>query len=166
MFDETLPEQSLSPTEYQFIVAPSLKVAAELAAKRGDPTLHGDLSSMLALIFLINGLSRFYQDEWADLAGKSDEQALREAPMAACVMVLKQAGLEGQAIKQCLMALDGAYQQILEQKLGWTAESYIETAWRHITNEQRDLALAALASAAAQLVNAIDEWEGSRDRKH
>ncbi|RLA24161.1 MAG: hypothetical protein DRQ61_01745 [Gammaproteobacteria bacterium] len=166
MADDTLQENALNSTEYQMIVAPSLKVAAELAARRGDPTLQADLPVMLALIYLVTGLAGFYREEWADLSGGTNEKALKSAPMAACVMVLKQAGLDEVSTNQCQQALQGAYQQTLDAELGWTAEGHIETAWRHMTNDKRDLALASLNSAAEQLVAAIEIWESSRSAKH
>lgn len=166
MVDDTLQDNALSATEYQMIVAPSLKVAAELAARRGDPTLQADLPAMLALIYLVSGLAHFYREEWADLVGGTNEEALQSAPMAACVMVLKQAGLDEAATNQCQRALQGAYQQTVDAELGWTAEGHIETAWRHMTNDKRDLALASLNSAAEQIVAAIEVWESSRSTTH
>jgi hypothetical protein len=166
MADDTLQEDALSSTEYQMIVAPSLKVAAELAARRGDPTLQADLPAMLALIYLVTGLAGFYREEWADLSGGANKEALQAAPMAACVMVLKQAGLDEAASNQCQQALQGAYKLTIDAELGWTAKGHIETAWRHITNDKRDLALASLNSAAEQLVAAIEVWESSRSVKH
>ncbi len=166
MADDTLQENALSSTEYQMIVAPSLKVTAELAARRGDPTLQADLPVMLALIYLVTGLAGYYREEWADLSGGTNEEALQAAPMAACVMVLKQAGLDEAASNQCQKALQGAYQMTLDAELGWTAKGLIETAWRHITNDKRDLALASLNSAAEQLVAAIEVWESNRSAKH
>ena len=43
----------LLPEEYQQIVAPAMKAAADLAAARGDPYLFNDLPSMLTLMVLV-----------------------------------------------------------------------------------------------------------------
>ena len=69
----------LLPEEYQQVVAPALKAAADLAAARGDPYLFNDLPSMLALMILVKGLADRYQDQWGALGQTSAREVFEQA---------------------------------------------------------------------------------------
>src|SRR5699024_10041903 len=98
---------ALPPKVYHRVVGPVLQVCADLAARRGDPTLHADLPVMLALVDLIARFADLYQQYYPD--SDVDPQTLRGAPAGAAVMVLQQAGLECADVDMCLKALEQAY---------------------------------------------------------
>lgn len=144
------------------IVAPSLKVAAELAATRGDPKLFQDLPSMLCLMHMVSTLSAFYQDEWAVMESMSSEAALRDAPMAACAMVLAEGGLDQSQAGPILKALQAAYAQIDKAGLTQAVNIEIHLAWRAMTESRFEQFMALLEQAAKKLTVSIDSWEKSR----
>lgn len=144
------------------IVAPSLKVAADLAATRGDPKLFQDLPSMLCLMHLVSTLSSLYQDEWAAMESMSTEDSLRDAPMAACAMVLAEGGVEQSQAGPILSALSKAYQQIDEAGLTQAVNIEIHLAWRAMTESRFEQFIALLEQAAKKLALSIDGWEKSR----
>ena len=57
----------LLPEEYQAVVAPAMRAAAELAAARGDPYLFNDVACMLGLMVMVRDLADLYQDQWGAL---------------------------------------------------------------------------------------------------
>lgn len=144
------------------IVAPSLKVSAELAATRGDPRLFQDLPSMLCLMHLVSALSALYQDEWAVIESMSSEESLRDAPAAACAMVLAEGGLEQAQAAPILSALRAAYRQIEEAGLTQAVNIDIHLAWRAMTESRFEQFMALLEQAAKKLAGSIDAWEKSR----
>ncbi|HEV2321494.1 MAG TPA: hypothetical protein VGT42_03955, partial [Gammaproteobacteria bacterium] len=115
MSQEALPVAGmLTLAEYQVLAAPALQVAAEQAARRGDPHLFNDMPSMLALLGMVSALVHTY------LEGKpgpdaSPREALEAAPLAVCALVFTESGLDAPTVEQCLRALSGAYLQLLRQ---------------------------------------------------
>jgi len=151
----------LDPAVYHVVVGPALQVAAEVAAKRGDPTLHADMPAMLALIDLITRLADLYREHHTDNA--TNAAMLDSAPTAACVMVLQEAGLEPHAIDQCLQALESAYAQIHEQDVITDIRPQVAMAWTHLAEGQREQAHGDLYLAAMLIVAAIESWQ---EQKH
>ncbi|KXJ44266.1 MAG: hypothetical protein AXW16_01485 [Cycloclasticus sp. Phe_18] len=152
----------LSPEEYQMIVGPSLKVAAELAASRGDPTLLQDLPSMLCLMHLVTSLKDYYVDEWAVMTAMSSHASLEKAAEAACMMVLTEANVGKNELGSMISSLVRAYEQILG--VGITAESDtdIQRAWEAMKFSENEQFLALLEQAAKKFVIAVDSWERAR----
>lgn len=157
---ETLAEDDLSaldPQAYHTIVGPPLQVCAELAARRGDPTLHADMPAMLALIDLVARLADLYAETHGDDA--PDRELLDAAPAAACVMVLQEAKLGPDAVGQCLAALETAYAQLAEHEVTAGARPHVAMAWELLCDGDRDDALANLKQAAEHIVAAIEAWQ-------
>ncbi|MGB0237891.1 MAG: hypothetical protein ACPG4B_04230 [Cycloclasticus sp.] len=152
----------LSPEEYQIIIGPSLKVAAELAASRGDPTLFKDLPSMLCLMYLVNNLKDYYVDEWAMLNAMSSEASLQKAAEAACMMVLTEGNVDKAGLASMVSSLNRAYQQVEEAKITKDADVDIKRAWEAIKVSQHEQFLALLEQAAKKFVIAFDGWEKTR----
>lgn len=157
---ESLAEDNLDaldPETYHAVVGPPLKVCADVAAKRGDPTLHADMAAMLALIDLVARLA----DLHAETHGIGDEarDLLNAAPAAACVMVLQEAKLDADAVGQCLAALEAAYAQLAEHDVTEGARPHVAMAWELLQDGDREGALDCLEQAARQIVAAIEAWQ-------
>ncbi|HLQ85856.1 MAG TPA: hypothetical protein VK110_06855 [Salinisphaeraceae bacterium] len=157
---DPLDPATLDPDIYHNIVGPALQVAAETAAKRGDPTLHADMPAMLALIDIINHFVHLQRETHA--ASPHDDAMLDGAAAAACVMVFKEAGMEPYAIEQCLAALEAAYAQLHEQQVIGDARPFIAHAWEHLVDGQRDQARGSLTMAANVIIAAIENWQEQR----
>jgi len=153
----------LSPEEYQIIVAPSLKVSAELAASRGDPKLFQDLPSMLCLIYLVSSLKDFYIEEWAVLSGMSSEESLSNAPEAACMMVLTEGNVGKSELGPMMDALNRAYQQVSSDGVCDDADVDLRRAWECMKKSEHEQFLAQLEQAAKKFVMALDVWEKKRN---
>lgn len=154
----------LSPEEYQMIVAPSLKVSAELAASRGDPKLFQDLPSMLCLIHLISSLKEFYIDEWAVMSAMSSEGSLQKAHEAACMMVLTEANVDKSDLAGMMSSLNRAYSQVLDAAITSESDQDIKRAWNAIKKNQHEQFLVLLEQAAKKFVLALDSWERTRNK--
>ena len=152
----------LSPEEYQMIVGPSLKVAAELAASRGDPTLYQDLPSMLCLMHLVTSLKDYYVDEWAVMSAMSSHASLQKAAEAACMMVLTEANVGKDELGLMISSLGRAYQQISEVDITLESDTDIKRAWEAMKLSEHEQFLALLEQAAKKFVIAIDSWERAR----
>jgi len=152
----------LNPEEYQIIVAPSLKVAAELAASRGDPKLYQELPSMLCLIYLITRLRDLYIDQWGVLNTMSSDISLAEAPQAACAMVLAEANVEKTDAATLLSALSRAYSQVIEADICHAADEVILQAWEAIKKGDNEQFIAQVEQAAKKFVAAVVQWEQVR----
>ena len=152
----------LSPEEYQMIIGPSLKVAAELAASRGDPTLFKDLPSMLCLMYLVSHLRDYYVDEWAVLNAMSSETSLQKAPEAACMMVLTEGNVAKAELNSMIHSLNRAYQLVSDAQIMKEAEVDMQRAWEALKVSQHEQFLALLEQAAKKFVIALDRWEKSR----
>lgn len=152
----------LSPEEYQIIIGPSLKVAAELAASRGDPTLFKDLPSMLCLMYLVSHLRDYYVDEWAVLNAMSSETSLQKAPEAACMMVLTEGNVAKAELNSMIHSLNRAYQLVSDAQIMKEAEVDMQRAWEALKVSQHEQFLALLEQAAKKFVIALDRWEKLR----
>ena len=153
----------LSPEEYQMIVAPSLKVAAELAASRGDPKLFQDLPSMLCLMYLVTNLKDYYVDEWALVSGMSSEESLHKAPEAACMMVLTEGNVSKNDVGTMISALNRAYEQISDENVFDAANVDLKRAWEFMKKSEHEQFLAQLEQAAKKFVQSLVLWEKSRN---
>lgn len=153
----------LSPEEYQMIIAPSLKVAAELAASRGDPTLLQDLPSMLCLIHMVDSLKSYYVDEWLVMNGVPSEESLQNAAEAACMMVLTEGNVPKNYMPTMISALNRAYQQVIAEGISVESDAVIKRAWESVKKNENAQFLALLEQAAKKFVLGIDAWEKSRN---
>ncbi|ORU93244.1 MAG: hypothetical protein A6F70_05050 [Cycloclasticus sp. symbiont of Bathymodiolus heckerae] len=152
----------LSPEEYQMIVAPSLKVCAELAASRGDPTLFQDLPSMVCLIHLVTRLKDYYIDEWAVLSATSSEASLKKAPEAACMMVLTEGNVGKDELPSMIDSLKNAYKMVQAAGVGDNADDDIQQAWEYMKKSEHEQFMALLEQSAKKFVIGIDVWEKTR----
>jgi hypothetical protein len=152
----------LSPEEYQMVVAPSLKVSAELAASRGDPKLFQDLPSMLCLMYLVTSLKNFYIDEWAVLSAMSSEESLGKSPEAACMMVFTEANVGKDELGPMMSSLSRAYTMVIEGGVNENADVDLSLAWECMKKSEHEQFFAHLEQAAKKFVIAIDAWERAR----
>lgn len=148
----------MDPAVYHAVVGPPLQVAAEVAATRGDPTLHADMAAMLALIDLVSRLS----DHWRDKHPANTGDGLNDAPAAACVMVLQEAKLPPDTIGQCLAALESAYATLLGDGVTNVAQQSVDRAWQALGNNKREDAIEHLKQGAQQIIAAIEAWQAKR----
>lgn len=151
-----LDPEALPPATYHKVVGPALQVAAEVAAARGDPTLHADMPAMLALVELVTALAERWCAEHADEPGS---EPLAGAAAAACVMVMQQAKLPETAIGQCLAALETAYAQLAAHAVTAPATPMVNAAWQAFEAGERGLAVGHLKRAAECIVAAIEAWQ-------
>ena len=153
----------LLPEEYQAIIAPAMKAAADLAAARGDPHLYNDLACMLALRTLVRDLADLYQDQWGSLGQHSPPEVMKAAPTAACVMVLNEYELEPDSITHMVDALDRAAATLADQGIFGAERLAVQKAWEAQQDGRGEVADAYMRQAAIQVANAIDGWEARRD---
>lgn len=153
----------LNPEEYQLIIAPSLKVAAELAASRGDPKLYKDLPSMLSLMFLVNELTVLYKEQWAVLDAMSSPSSLEAAAQATCTMVLAENNIDQKDSVLLVDALNRAYLQVSQAQVNERSKADILKAWDAIKNNEPAQFLALLEQGAKRFVIELDGWEKSRN---
>lgn len=153
---------SLLPEEYQSVVAPALKAAAELAAARGDPYLFNDLPSMLSLMVMVQGLADRYQDQWGALGQISPLAVFKQAPIAACVMVLNEYEVDEDSISAMTSALQAAHEKLVADQVFGAESAQVQKAWNAIVESKGELAAAHLRQAATIIAAAIDKWEGAR----
>ena len=152
----------LSPEEYQMIVAPSLKVSAELAASRGDPKLFKDLPSMLCLVHLVTSLKDLYQDEWGVMTTMSSETSLEQAPEAACMMVLTEGNVDKSQLGLMIDSLTAAYQQVMTAGITEECDVDIKRAWEAMKGGEYEQFLALLEQSAKTFVMVLETWERTR----
>ena len=153
----------LSPEEYQMIVAPSLKVVAELAASRGDPKLFQDMACMLCLIHMVNELKRYYVDEWAVMSAMSTEASLQSAPEAACMMVLTEGNVDKAELGPMISSLNRAYKLVTEADISEACNTDIKRAWEAMKKNDYEQFMALLEQSAKKFVLALDGWEKARN---
>ncbi|MGR8946993.1 MAG: hypothetical protein ACU84Q_03040 [Gammaproteobacteria bacterium] len=152
----------LLPEEYQQVVAPAMKAAADLAAARGDPYLFNDLPSMLTLMVLVSGLADRYQDKWGPLGQLSPPATFKQAPIAACVMVLKEYEVDEQSIAAMTQALSKACESLQADAVFGAESLQVQKAWEAQLAEKPDLCAAHLRQAGTIIAAAIDSWEQAR----
>lgn len=154
---EKLDPDALDPKTYHRVIGPALKVAADVAAKRGHPTLHDDMPAMLALVDMVTRLADLFVEHYPEV--EDDREMLDNAATGACVMVFQQAELPADAIGQCLAALETAYRQLYEHDVVEHARPFVAMAWQHLDDDQRDEADQCLRQAAEQTIAAIEAWQ-------
>ena len=152
----------LLPEEYQQVIAPALKAAADLAAARGDPYLFNDLPSMLTLMVLVKGFADRYQDQWGALGQASPRETFMQAPQAACVMVLTEYELDPESISHMQVALVKAFETLLNANVFGPESAQMEKAWQAQLQNKSELRDAHLRQAATITAAAIDAWEQKR----
>lgn len=152
---------SLPPAEYHLIVAPVLQVTADIAAARGDPDLFNDMPSMLALMALVRALADCYRRDAPEKA-EAVRDALKAAPMGACLMALHRSELDESQINDCTWALEKATTQLVEAGVLGRERPLAEEAYRLLTGNDRAGAIERLKGAATGIVMEIDRWERTR----
>ena len=157
---------ALSDREYARLVAPPLKVSAELAARRGHRQLFDDLPAMLALLHLVHGLTQWYWLSKDDAIGRSSWATLSLAPLGACRMALTLAEMDEAACVTCLQALQAGYELLQHDHVLPAATELTAAAWQALQDTDPTLAHAALTAAAGQAVQAIEHWETHRSQSH
>lgn len=154
---EQLDPQALDPETYHRVVGPALEVAADIAAKRGHPTLHDDMPAMLALVEMITRLADLFAEHHPD--AERDTALLDNAATGACVMVFQEAKMPAESIGQCLAALETAYGQLYEHGVIDDARPFIAMAWEHLEDDQREEAKGCLKQASERTIAAIEAWQ-------
>ncbi|MAA74724.1 MAG: hypothetical protein CMN28_08465 [Salinisphaeraceae bacterium] len=154
---ESLDPQALAPQTYHKVVSPALKVCADVAAERNDPTLAADMPSMLALVHVIEFFRELHDETDAE-----QEERLRQAAASACVMVLRESGLDDNATGQCLAALEAAYAQLATHDVFSSARYALTEAWDLLNQDRREPALETIKGAVVRIVMAIDAWQEKR----
>lgn len=154
---EHLNPEAMEAEAYHRVVGPALQVAAEVAAKRGHPTLHDDMPAMLALVEMVTRLADLYAAYYPN--ADVEPGMLDNAATGACVMVFQEAKLPADAIGQCLAALETAYQQLHEQEVIDEARPFIAMAWEHFQDDQRTEAKHCLTQSAQRTIAAIEAWQ-------
>lgn len=152
----------LSPEEYQMIIAPSLKVAAELAASRGDPTLFKDMASMLCLIHMVSRLRDYYVDEWGVMGTMSSDTSLQKAPEAACMMVLTEGNVDKAEVVTMVSSLNRGYDMLMDAGITEACDVDIKRAWDAMKKNEAEQFMAVLEQSAKKFVMALDGWEKAR----
>ena len=153
---------ALSDAEYARLVAPPLRISAELAARRGHRQLFDDLPVMLTLLHLVHGLTEWYWLQNDGMAQRSSWATLSLAPLGACRMALTLAELEETACVTCLQALQAGYQLLLRDHALPAATELTAAAWQALQGPDPAFAESALTAAAGQAVQAIEHWEAHR----
>ena len=153
----------LTPEEYQMIVAPSLKVAAELAASRGDPKLFQDMACMLCLIHMVSKLKDYYVDEWAVMSAMASETSLQSAPEAACMMVLTEGNVDKDELGPMISSLNRAYELVINANVSEACDIDIKRAWEAMKKNDYEQFMALLEQSAKKFVLALDSWEKTRN---
>jgi len=154
---EQLDPDAMDTETYHAVVGPALQVAAEVAAKRGHPTLHDDMPAMLALVEMITRLADQFRDAYPERSTQPD--TLDNAATGACVMVFQEARMPADAVGQCLAALETAYRQLHEQEVLESARPFIAMAWSHIDDDDRVGARHCLEQATRHVIAAIEDWQ-------
>lgn len=145
------------------IIAPSLKVAAELAASRGDPKLFQDMASMLCLIHMVSRLKDYYVDEWAVMSSMSSESSLQTAADAACMMVLTEANVDKAELGGMVSSLNKAYDMLMGAGVSDACDVDIKRAWAAMKKNEFEQFMALLEQSAKKFVLALDGWEKTRN---
>jgi len=146
----------LTPDEYLALVAPVLETCAALAAERGDPTLQGDLPSMLAVMVLIDGLAELHRAARQPLGQGPGAEVYRELPFAVAVMVLLEAGVESPRLEQMETALRAIHARLLTVSGFAPAPVLLAPAWAALLERRDADARAALRLAARQVIVVVE----------
>lgn len=157
-----MPEiATLTETEYALLVAPPLKVVAQLAASRGHRQLFDDLPSMLALMHLVRGLVEWY---WVSPPPqqRSTWSTLSLAPLAATQMALSLAELDEETQHACMHALQAGYELVSMAGALPAPTVMLESSWKALQAQQPAAAELALREAGLLAIRVIEDWETQR----
>jgi hypothetical protein len=152
----------LSPEDYQAVIAPALHAAAMVAARRGDPKLCNDLASMLALMALVKGLVRLHRAGCEPMGQSAPAPVFEGAPLAACVMVLGEAGIEPPLLDQMTGALEAAYAELAAANVIGPEDVLVSPAWERLAVGDAAEGGVLLRNAAQRITAAVDAWERQR----
>lgn len=153
---------SLSPEDYQTLVAPVLEVCANLAASRGDPTLYNDLPSMVALVQLTKGLASLHYTARAPLGQAPEAAIYTDLPLAVAVMVLAEHGIEPPLLDQMAGALLVIAQRLDESDLLPPPAVLVSPAWAAMLGGQVAQIHLTLRQAGSQVIAAVQTLESGR----
>lgn len=154
---EHLDPEALQPHAYHRTVGPPLRVAAEVAAKRGHRQLYDDMPAMLSLVEMVTRLADLYTEHHPDT--DASNTMLDSSATGACVMVFQQAELPVEAIGQLLAALETAYRQLHEQNVLDDARPFIAMGWSHLDDDEREEGRHCLTQACQNIIAAIENWQ-------
>lgn len=155
---------------YHQIIAPTLQVITDLAAKRGDVMSYNDIAAMLALYTIVNEMSIMATDckdselstLWPDLQGATPGRL-------ACTMILHNAKLDPAAAMSCLQAIESAYVQLYEQNILGAHRLLLSDALAELQGlDSLDNAKSMdyreiLKTAAVQIITSVDIYEKSQE---
>lgn len=153
----------LNPDEYHRIVAPVLKIMAQIAADRGDPMLLNDMASMLAVWHCVGALGECELTDPARSPDASPRDMVEQAGRGACVMVLQEGEMDREVIADCLGALRRAHDMLAADGVFDASQEPLTRAWHHLRAEQNEAGEQVLRQSATALVEAIDAWEMARN---
>lgn len=162
----TVVAEFITPEDYQRVAAPALRVAAELAARRGDPHLCNDIGSMLALRALVTGLARLHAAAVLPLGQTAPAEVYERLPAAVGVMVLAENGIEPPLLGQMSAALDAAWEQLCAAGLLPAPEVLVAPAWEQMLSGAEAGGRAALERAGSQVAQAVDALEAAGRSRH
>jgi hypothetical protein len=158
-----MPETAtLSETEYALLVAPPLKVVAQLAASRGHRQLFDDLPGMLTLMHLVRGLTEWYWVSPPSQQPRSPWSTLSLAPLGACQMALSLAEMDEETQRTCLHALQAGYELVSRAGALPAPTVLLESTWRALQAQESAAAEMALRDAGLLAMQAIEDWETQR----
>ncbi|MGB2942781.1 MAG: hypothetical protein WA914_07950 [Candidatus Macondimonas sp.] len=158
-----MPETAtLSETEYALLVAPPLKVVAQLAASRGHRQLFDDLPGMLTLMHLVRGLTEWYWVSPPSQLPRSPWSTLSLAPLGACQMALSLAEMDEETQRTCLHALQAGYELVSMAGTLPAPTVLLESAWRALQAQEPAAAETALRDAGLLAMRTIEDWETRR----
>ena len=153
--------EAMDSRTYHTVVGPALQAAADVAAKRGHPTLHDDMPAMLALVEMVTRLVDLFREHYPDHS--VSPEILDGAATGACVMVFQQAKLSPEATRQCVTALETAYRQAHEQAVIDSARPFVAMAWSHLEDDERDEAKHCLEQASQNVIAEIENWQQAQE---
>lgn len=147
---------TLPPAIYYASVGPALKAAADVAARRGHPTLHDDLASMIALVELVTRLCDLHLDNGD---GPSVNAQLEAAPLGAATMVLREADLDADTIEVMIDALAAAHTRVRDEGVIDDPRPTVAMASSYLADNDRGKADHYLQRSATAIAESIDAWE-------
>lgn len=154
--------EAMDRATYNLIVGPALKATAEVAARRGHRYLFDDMPAMLVLVDIVTRFADLYRQHYPE-AARQKGSLLDSAAASACVMVFQEVQLSGEAIEQCLTALQRAYRQLQDEQVINEGVRHIAMAWSYLADEQRDPAHDCLKQACEWNIAAIESWQQARN---
>lgn len=157
-----MAELHLASAEYRHVVAPALAAAAETAAERGDPQLFNDMASMLALVWMVEGLVDRYRKAVPVADRESSEYSLDAAPLGTCALVFTESELDEETISECLKALGQAERMLADDGVHEAGAETLDSGWQALRTGEHDTAIARLRDCARAMANAVDRWEEAR----